>query len=99
MKAPLLAALAALLMTVNVSAQVDTNSKELQTIEGRVGEFLQPGLFWVQGSDGVKVLIYSNNEATKDLLEGQKVRVSGYAPIDWAKLVDQELQAKKISVL
>lgn len=99
MKASLLTALIALLISVGASAEVDSNSKELQTVEGHVGRFLQPGLFWVQGSDGVKVLIYSSSDATRNLLEGQKVRVSGYAPNDWSKLTEQELNAKQISVL
>lgn len=99
MKASLLTALLALLISVSATAQVDSNSRELQIVEGQVGQFLEPGLFWVKGTDGVNVLIYSNTDATKHLVEGQKVRVSGYAPNDWSKLTEQELNAKQISLL
>jgi hypothetical protein len=72
------------------------NSAKLQTIEGQIGNFLEPGLFWLLGKDGVKVLVYSTGEATKNLRSGQSVRVTGLAPLDWARLADQELNARNI---
>jgi predicted RNA-binding protein (virulence factor B family) len=92
-------AVAALVLTCHAQAQVDMKSTEEQRIEGRVGNFLEPGLFWVHESDGVKVLIYSNGESTKNLRSGQKVRVIGLAPTEWSRLTDQELNAKRIEEL
>jgi len=88
--------LTVLLSSSHCLAAVDMNSAEPQTINGQISEFLAPGLFWLLGSDGVKVLVYSNREATKNLRIGQSVRVTGLAPQDWGRLVDQELNARKI---
>ncbi len=89
-------ALSASLFSGHCFASVDMNSAKPQTIEGQIGKFLEPGLFWLLGNDGVKVLVYSTGEATKNLRSGQAVRVTGLAPLDWARLADQELNAGKI---
>ncbi len=88
--------LSSLLLSTHSFAAVDMNSAKPQTIEGQIGNFLEPGLFWLLGKDGVKVLVYSNGEATKNLHSGQRVRITGLAPLDWARLADQELNARKI---
>ena len=84
------------LFSANTYAAVDMASREPQTLEGRVGNFVEPGLFWLTGSDGVKVLVYSNPTATKSIRPGQSVRVSGLVPMDWLKLADQEINARVI---
>lgn len=89
-------ALTASLLSSHCLAAVDMNSAKPQIIEGQIGNFLEPGLFWLLGKDGVKVLVYSNGEATKNLHSGQTVRITGLAPLDWARLADQELNARKI---
>ncbi len=89
-------ALTASLFSTHCLASVDMNSAKPQIIEGHIGKFLEPGLFWLLGNDGVKVLVYSNGEATKNFHSGQTVRVTGLAPMDWARLADQELNAGKI---
>ena len=80
-------------------AAVDMTSAEAQVLEGQVGNFLEPGLFWLVDQEGLKVLVYSSGEATKNLHSGQKVRVTGLAPLDWSRLADQELNARKIEAL
>ncbi len=90
------AVLAASLLSTQCFAAVDMNSAKPQIIEGQIGKFLEPGLFWLLSKDGVKVLVYSNAEATKDLSSGQSVRITGLAPLDFARLADQELNARKI---
>lgn len=84
------------LFSTHCLASVDMTSAKPQTIEGQIGKFLEPGLFWLMGNDGVKVLVYTNGEATKNLRIGQSVRVTGLAPLDWARLADQELNARSI---
>jgi hypothetical protein len=97
MKTIFIAAVLALNIFSNTSfAAVDMSSAKAQVLEGQVGNFLEPGLFWLHGRDGVKVLVYSNGEATRNLHSGQKVRITGTAPLDWSRLVDQELNARKI---
>ena len=91
--------LALSLVSANVYAAVDMSSLEPQTLEGQVGNFLEPGLFWLTGSDGVKVLVYSNAAATKEIRPGQTVRVLGVVPMDWLKLTDQEINARVITSL
>jgi hypothetical protein len=95
MKAVLAAAALSLVCTSSFAA-VDMKSPEPQVIEGQVGKFLEPGLFWLTGTDGVKVLIYSNRYATQNLRYGKKVRVMGTAPMDWLVLSEQELNARTI---
>lgn len=87
------------LFSANTYAAVDMTSREPQTLEGRVGNFVEPGLFWLTGSDGVKVLVYSNPTATKSIRSGQSVRVLGLVPMDWLKLADQEINARVITSL
>ena len=87
------------LVGANTYAAVDMTSREQQTLEGRVGKFLEPGLFWLTGSDGVKVLVYSNAAATKSIRPGQTVRVQGVVPMDWLKLANQEIYARVITSL
>lgn len=87
------------LVSANTYAAVDMTSREPQTLEGRVGNFVEPGLFWLTGNDGVKVLVYSNPTATKSIRPGQSVRVSGLVPMDWLKLADQEINARVITSL
>ena len=87
------------LVSANSYAAVDMTSREPQTLEGRVGNFVEPGLFWLTGSDGVKVLVYSNADATKAIHPGQSVRVMGLVPMDWLKLADQEINARVITSL
>jgi predicted RNA-binding protein (virulence factor B family) len=99
MKKFIIAVAASMVLLASANAQVDMNSTQMQSIEGRVGNFLEPGLFWVQETNGVKVLVYSTGEATKNLRVGQKVRVTGSAPSDWSRLADQELNAKQIQEL
>jgi hypothetical protein len=82
-----------------VFAAVDMTSRELQTFEGNVGKFLEPGLFWLTGVDAAQILVYSNVRATVSLHSGQKVRVTGSAPLDWSRLADQELNARTITPL
>ena len=89
--------LVALCLVGNYSyAAVDMTSREPQTLVGRVGNFIEPGLFWLTGNDGIKVLVYSNAEATKAIHSGQSVRVLGLVPMDWLKLADQEINAREI---
>ena len=68
-------------------------------VEGRVGSFLEPGLFWLNGKDGSKTLIYTNGEATKNLSLGQNIRVTGSKPMDWAQLAATELAANSIEAV
>lgn len=90
------AALTVSLLSSHCLASVDMNSAKPQIIEGQIGKFLEPGLFWLLGKDGVKVLVYSNGEATKNFHSGQAVRITGLAPLDFARLADQELNARTI---
>ncbi len=87
------------LLSTHCLASVDMNSAKPQIIEGQIGKFLEPGLFWLLGKDGVKVLVYSNREATKNLRSGQSVRITGLAPLDFARLADQELNAGRIETI
>lgn len=90
------AALTVSLLSSHGFAAVDMNSAKPQIIEGQIGKFLEPGLFWLVSNDGVKVLVYSNGEATKNFRSGQAVRITGLAPMDFARLADQELNARTI---
>lgn len=90
------AALTVSLLSSHCLAAVDMNSPKPQIIEGQIGKFLEPGLFWLLAKDGVKVLVYSNGEATKNFHSGQEVRITGLAPLDFAQLADQELNARTI---
>ena len=92
----LIAALS-LFATSAADAAAAWHDQTKQTVlEGRVGNFLEPGLFWLNGKDGSKTLIYTSGEATKNLSRGQNVRVTGSAPADWARLADTELAAASI---
>lgn len=77
------------------AAALDLTSKESQQVEGLVGSFVDPGLFWLDTDSG-KILVYTNGEASKDLRRGQKIRVTGFVPLDWAKFTDLEINAKSI---
>lgn len=89
-------ALSLSLLSTHCLASVDMNSTKPQVVEGHIGKFLEPGLFWLLSKDGTKVLVYSNGEATKNFHSGQAVRITGLAPLDFARLADQELNARKI---
>ena len=65
-------------------------------VEGRVGRFLEPGMFWLDGYNGTRTLVYSNGETTKALRSGQTIRVTGSVPLDWAKLAESEVSASRI---
>ncbi len=95
MKTCLAAAVLSLLSAPSFAA-VDMKDPKPQAIEGQVGKFLEPGLFWLNGNDGVKVLIYSNRYATENLRYGKKIRVMGTAPMDWLVLSAQVLNARTI---
>jgi predicted RNA-binding protein (virulence factor B family) len=81
-------------VSASALAALDMTSAQQQQIEGSVGNFLEPGLFWLNTNEG-KVLVYSNGEATKNLRSGQRIRVTGFAPLDWSKLAELEINARK----
>jgi hypothetical protein len=81
------------------AANVPSKVAAMKVLEGRVERFLEPGLFWLSTADGSKTLIYSDGEATKRLRSGQKVRITGTEPTDWARLAESELSAKKIELV
>lgn len=85
-----------LLAALSLSVSAAADAAQQTVLEGRVGNFLEPGLFWLDGKDGSKTLIYTNGEATKNLSRGQSIRVTGAAPADWARLAETELAAKRI---
>ena len=70
-----------------------------QTLEGQIGKFLEPGLFWLTEKDGTRTLVYSDGESTKSFKSGQNVRVTGTQPLDWARLAESELSAQKIELV
>jgi len=70
-----------------------------QVIEGQIGKFLEPGMFWLTTKNGTRTLIYSDGESTKSFKSGQIVRVTGTQPLDWARLAESEISAQKIELV
>jgi hypothetical protein len=86
-------------LSTQAAAAVNMVDPGTQVIEGRIGKIMEPGLFFIQGADGVKVLVYTNREATDSLETGHLVRVTGKVPVDYSRLSDQELQSRQIEKL
>jgi hypothetical protein len=93
--------LSALTLLVNASTATAAPSRvnPSQVIEGQIGKFLEPGLFWLTSKNGTRTLIYSDGEATKSFKSGQNVRITGTQPLDWARLAESEISAQKIELV
>lgn len=65
------------------------------TVEGVVGNALEPGMFWLESS-GRRVLVYSSPQQTAALEPGERVRIDGEVPQDWMKLAEREVRATEI---
>ena len=88
-----------LLLNAGSAAAAPSRVNPSQVVEGQIGRFLEPGLFWLTSKNGTRTLIYSDGEATKSFKSGQNVRVTGTKPLDWAKLAESEFSAKKIELV
>ena len=90
---------AALFVNAHSAYAAPSRINPSQVVEGQIGKFLEPGLFWLTTKNGTRTLIYSDGEATKSFKSGQNVRVTGTQPLDWARLAESEISAQKIELV
>lgn len=81
-----------------LAAQANPVASE-QVIEGRISRVIEPGMFWMEGDAGSKVLVYASAEQARDLREGDRVKLRGSEPRDWVRLANHEFSARAIQTL